>query len=142
MSSSPNCAAKSAKLGTFGLNIVIGRRFTGLSPVTRGRAAFPKACRCVAATNVPGWRSRLCRLDRFRVSSGDAERMGILVGDSTESVMVDCVGDSPFSSNFNCFWGSERDSGSFCTLNSAQIWCDFGIRNRGFVGAGVGYLLA
>lgn len=87
VSSVPNCAAKSARLGTFGLNIVTGLCFIALGPLTRGRAAFSDACLCVAATNVPGWRSRLCRLDRLRVSPGEVERMGILVGDSEESAM-------------------------------------------------------
>jgi len=34
VSSAPNCMAKSARLGTFGLNIVTGRCFIELDPVT------------------------------------------------------------------------------------------------------------
>ena len=83
VSSVPNCAAKSAKLGAFGVNIVAGLCFIGLGPVT---LAFSDACLCVAATNVPGWRSRLWRLDRFRGSPGEVERKGIL--GSVESVMM------------------------------------------------------
>ena len=64
--------------------------------MTRGRAVFSDACLCVAAINVPGWSRRLWRLDRFRVSPGEVERIGILVGDSKESDMMDLEGRLTF----------------------------------------------
>ena len=84
VSSVPHCAAKSAKFTAFGVNIVTGLCFIELGPVA---LAFSDACLCVAATNVPGWRSRLWRLDRFRVSPGEVERKGIF--DSEASAMMD-----------------------------------------------------
>jgi hypothetical protein len=123
MSSAPNCIAKSARPGTFGLNIVTGRCFIELGPVTRGRAAFSNACLCVAATNVPGWRRRLCRLDRFRVSPGEVERIGIFAVDSTESVMMDLERDFAFQRQMQLHLGIKTQFKSICTLNSAQIRC-------------------
>jgi hypothetical protein len=140
VSSAPNCMAKSARLGTFGLNIVTGRCFIELGPVTRARAAFSNACLCVAATNVPGWRRRLCRLDRFRVSPGEVERIGIFAGDSIESVMVDLERDSPFSVKCNYIWGSKHSS-KVCVrsiLRKSDV--EFGTKKSCIVGVNVVYV--